>query len=102
VGATLVSAPRLLIVVASPVAEGSNCLTACGIFLDQGPNCVPALAGGFLTIEPPGKSPRMVLFIHLFVYSCWIHSQLFKLVSDHEGLRDGLLDTNLVVIWKIA
>ena len=76
---------------------GSSCTRDQTVY--RGPT---ALAGGFLTTEPPGKSPRMVPFIHLFVYSCWIHSQLFKLVSDHEGLRYGLLDTSLVVIWKIA
>ena len=31
--------------------------TACGILPDQGSNpCIPALAGGFLTTWPPGKS----------------------------------------------
>ena len=60
---------------------GSSCTRDQTVY--RGPT---ALAGGFLTTEPPGKSPRMVPFIHLFVYSCWIHSQLFKLVSDHEGL----------------
>ena len=36
---------------------GSRCSEACGIFPDQGLNHVsPALAGGFLSTTPPGKS----------------------------------------------
>ena len=31
-----------------------NCSVACGIFLEQTSN--PALADGFLSTEPPGKS----------------------------------------------
>ena len=39
------------------MAHGLSCSTACGTFLDQGSNLFsPALAGGFLTTEPPGKS----------------------------------------------
>ena len=32
-----------------------RCPMACGIFLDQGPNLFPALAGGFFTMEPRRK-----------------------------------------------
>ena len=35
-------------------AHGLSCFAACGIFLVQGSNLSPALAGGFLTTEPPG------------------------------------------------
>ena len=34
-----------------------SCLKARRIFLDQGSNTRPAVAGGFFTTEPPGK-PR--------------------------------------------
>ena len=37
-----------------------RCSMARGIFLDQGSNLSPALAGGFSTTEPPGK-PRITL-----------------------------------------
>ena len=44
----------------SVVAYGLNCSTACGIFLDQGSHTeqrlCTALAGRFLTTQPPGKS----------------------------------------------
>ena len=42
------------------VAHGLSCSVACEIFLDQGSNCVPALAHGLLSTIPPGKS----LFTH--------------------------------------
>ena len=39
------------------VVHGHRCPAACGIFPDQGSNPVsPALAGGFFTTGPPGKS----------------------------------------------
>ena len=39
------------------VASRLSCPMACGNFLDQGSNPMsPALAGGFLTTGPPGKS----------------------------------------------
>ena len=39
------------------MAHGLSCSAACGIFPDEGSNPVcPALAGGFLTTAPPGKS----------------------------------------------
>ena len=39
------------------VAHGLSCSTACGIFPGRGLEPVsPALAGGFLTTAPPGKS----------------------------------------------
>ena len=40
-----------------------SCSLACGIFLDQGSNLSPPLAGTFFTAEPPGK-PCAILFIH--------------------------------------
>ena len=36
------------------VTAGLSCSEACGIFLDQGSNPCPALAGGFLTTRPRG------------------------------------------------
>ena len=36
------------------VAHGLSCSPAYGLFLDPGSN--PALAGGFLSTEPPGKT----------------------------------------------
>ena len=39
------------------VVLGLSCPSAYGIFLDQGAEAVfPALAGGFLSTGPPGKS----------------------------------------------
>ena len=77
-GYSLVAVHRLLIAVASLAAEhglqstqssvvvayGLSCLVTCGIFLDQGLNpASPALAGGFLTTGPPGRSQsRYTLF----------------------------------------
>ena len=43
---------------------GLSCSAASGIFLDQGPHPCPALAGGFLTAEPPGRPQAHTLFIH--------------------------------------
>ena len=44
------------------VAHGPSCSAACGIFPDQGSKpCPPALAGGFLTTAPPGKSLPLLL-----------------------------------------
>ena len=39
------------------VMHGLRCFTACGIFLDQDSNMLPALASGFLAIVSPAKSP---------------------------------------------
>ena len=51
------------------VAHGLSCSAACEIFPDQGSTCVPALAGGFLTTVPPGKS-LISIFLHpLIVFS---------------------------------
>ena len=48
------------------VAHGPSCSAACGIFPDQGSNpCPPALAGGFLTTVPPGKSLFILFELHL-------------------------------------
>ena len=43
-----------------------SCLEACGIlFLEQGVKpASPALEGGFLTTEPPGKPPNTTLLIN--------------------------------------
>ena len=38
------------------MAHGLSCSAACGLLPDQEPMS-PALAGGFLTTVPPGKSP---------------------------------------------
>ena len=48
------------------VAHGLGCSEAYGIFLDQGPN--PVLAGGFLTVRPPGKPSQRTVF--MFVLEC--------------------------------
>ena len=43
------------------VVHGLSCSEACGILPDQGSNPVSlALAGGFFTTEPPGKSCSFV------------------------------------------
>ena len=43
------------------MAHGLSCSAACGIFPDIEP-VSPALAGGFLSTVPPGKSPEKSLF----------------------------------------
>ena len=55
---SVVVAHRLQSAVSVVVAHRLSCSVACGIFPDQGSNLwFPALAGGFLTTAPPGKSP---------------------------------------------
>ena len=53
------------------VAPGLSCSAACGLFQDQWPiePRSPALAGGFLTNGPPGKSQLS--------YFCFFALQLF-------------------------
>ena len=67
-GTSAVAAPGLESTGSIVVGQGLSCSAACGIFLDQGTNLsllhLPALAGGFFTTEPPGKS--------LFSYSLHI------------------------------
>ena len=59
------------------VAHGLSCSLACGIFPDEGSNCVPrigrqilnywttreVLEGGFLTTESSGKSLNVEFFV---------------------------------------
>ena len=49
------------------VARGLSCSAACGIFLDQGSNLSPALAGRFFTTEPPGRPWDEFLNNHLLI-----------------------------------
>ena len=42
--------------------HGLSCPVACEIFLDQGLNPFPELAGRFLTTEPPGKLLSFTFF----------------------------------------
>ena len=58
------------------VAQGLSCSAACGIFPDQGSNCAPVMAGGFLTTAPPGKS-----------WDNFILTQNFTLVKSHKQSR---------------
>ena len=53
--ASAVAAPRLPSTDSTVVAHRLGCSLACGIFPNWGWNHVPALAGGFFTIELPGK-----------------------------------------------
>ena len=49
-------------------ARGLSCPAACGILVPR-PGiepASPALAGGFLTTGPPGKSPERILIIYSF------------------------------------
>ena len=106
-GYSLVAVHRLLIAVASLVAEhglqstqpsavvayGLSCLVTCGIFLDQGLNpASPTLSGGFLTTGPPGRSQsRYTLFgskwwwLAQFLCSSWHRARLHFLVSLATG-----------------
>ena len=65
------------------MAHGLSCSAACGIFLDQGLNLSPALAGRFLTTAPPGK----------------YHSILFKTCFSsrisHFGFSVGYLNSTI-------
>ena len=62
---------------------------ASGIFLDEGLNLCPspALAGGFLTPGPPGKSPELTYFIagSLFLLTTFTHhfSSFFLFLPFH-------------------
>ena len=49
---------------------------ACGIFLGQGLNLrsFPALAGGFLTAGPPGKSYALFWMLYRYLTSCKVLS----------------------------
>ena len=53
--ASVIAAPRFYSGGSVVLEHGLSCSTACGIFPDQG-SMSPALAGEFLTSEPPGKS----------------------------------------------
>ena len=59
----------------SVVVHGLSCSTACGIFPDQGSNppVSPAMADGFLTTAPPGKS----------LCSCLVEGHLFSFSFVH-------------------
>ena len=59
----------------STCGHGLSCSAACGIFPDQGSN--PALADGFLTTGPPGKSKM----------KCSIASSTWDMASVMEGLN---------------
>ena len=50
---SLIAVPFLVAVVA---VHGLSCCVACGIFLEQGSNLSPALAGRFSTPGPRRKS----------------------------------------------
>ena len=106
-GYALGAVHRLLITVATLVAEHGlqstqssvvavyrlSCLLTCGIFLDQGLNPASlALAGGFLTTGPPGRSQsRYTLFGSKrwwqaqFLCSSWHTARLHFLVSLASG-----------------
>ena len=61
------------------VVLGFSWSEACGIFLDQGLNLSPALAGWFFTSQPPGK-----IFLYYFSYfriSSIFSSFLFPLTN---------------------
>ena len=73
------------------VAHGLSCSTACGIFPDQGSNpCPPALAGGFLTTVPPGKSPVHSLKKNFF-YCGSVANIRFTVKSTSECTESGTL-----------
>ena len=71
---------------------------ASGIFLDEGRNLCPspALAGGFLTPGPPGKSPELTYFItgSLFLLTTFTHhfSSFFFLIFAVPSAESFLLD----------
>ena len=53
-----IAAPRLQSTGSVFVEHEFSCSAACGIFPDQESNLSPALAGGFLTTGPSGKSQQ--------------------------------------------
>ena len=87
-----------------------SCSLAWGIFLDQGSNLSPPLAGTFFTAEPPGK-PCAILFIHStspqvihFTEHCYF---CFKQFQRNFKMRGSLiLPTHLIFrvffisLWK--
>lgn len=68
-GAPLVAEHGLQDVGSVVVAQGLSWSAACGVFLHQGSNPSPALAGGFSAIEPP-RSPRFLTFSETFPFLC--------------------------------
>ena len=89
---TFCCVPRQLWCVGSVVvAHGLSCATGCGILVPQ-PGIEPtspALAGGFLTTGPPGKSQdfyfQEVNFINIFLYT-FTHS--FLSFQNSSPVRD--------------
>ena len=64
---------------------GCSYSTACGIFWDQGSNpCPPAMAGGFLSTIPSGKSNFTFLKAHS-LYSFFPVNQLFTWGGQSTG-----------------
>ena len=88
------------------VLHGLSSPVACGIFLDQRSNPLsPALAGGFLTIGPPGKSQNSLHFKSLIIfhfvyiphfYYSFIHLGCFYL-SYYEQCCDEYGDMSIQV-----
>ena len=60
-----------------------SCSEAFGIFLDQGLNMCPALAGRFFTTEPPGKPSTLILSTLLFHI---VTQKVVQCSGNHRGL----------------
>ena len=78
-----VAAPGLQSTVSVDVVHGFSCSEACGILLEPGIEPLSlALAGGFFTPEPPGKSPLHRPF-ESSEFSTPTSSYPFKLINDN-------------------
>lgn len=76
-GFLLVTASRANLHCSAQVSPGTGSVVvaACGIFLVQGMNRVPALADGFLTSRLPGKSSIfffLSFLFNIFIWLCWV------------------------------
>ena len=69
------------------VVRRLHCPAACGVFPDRGLDSAPALAGGFLTTAPPGRSQT---FSSLLFLLWWSFMLLLWLT---EGLDDSIFSS---------
>ena len=85
------------------VVHGLSCSVACGIFPRPGfKSMSPALAGGFLTIAPPGKSERYFKRV-LLLQELTFKNKLFWQILIINGLEEGKTigqKLNKIQWWK--
>ena len=91
--ASVVAVPRLSSTGSIVSTHGLSYSEACGIFLNQGWSPFPALAGGFLTTEPPGKPS----FQRMFFKRTEVHSDIRRRRphTPHSGLFQDSTSLNM-------